>query len=415
MRQVLTSVVSRPRQLVVVLLVLGLPFFLNCAPIRVNTETLAPAKSREMTGIRRLAVLDFSGHGGRELSRDVEAALVGIRVRGAPHFTMVDREALTAVLQEMGLAQSQIIEPKTAAQIGKLIGAEAMVLGTVQDARVEDSVYTETREACADKKCRRTYTRRVFCTRRDVHVAFTPKVVRVSSGQIIASEPLRQRRVRRACPGDRALESGATLINQARQHAIEDFAQLIAPHVIQDRLAVLSKDSTKPPSAVKAQLAAGVRWAKEGRLDRACPVWKETYTLYPHGYALPYNLGLCAEASGQLDEAWDWYEQADGKTQRPVREISQALERIQTRRAQQEELARQLPVKAASDPSTDRTITQAQKRLIERGYDPVHADGRLGPQTQRALKAFQSDHQLPLTGRLDAATKTALGLWEGRR
>lgn len=90
-------------------------------------------------------------------------------------------------------------------------------------------------------------------------------------------------------------------------------------------------------------------------------------------------------------------------------EISQALERIQARQGQTQELAKQLSVKSTSGQKTNRAMIEVQKRLAERGYDPGQPDGRLGPRTQHALKAFQSDHQIPETGRLDAATKTVLG------
>ena len=420
MRQILTSVVSRPCQLVVVLILLVLPFFLNCAPIRVNTETLAPAKSREMTGIRRIAVLDFNGEGGLELSREVESTLVGIRVKGDRHFTVVDRESLANVLHEMGLAERKIVTSKTAAKIGQLIGAEAIVLGTVQDAVVNDDFYMAEREVCSDKKCRYRTTRLVLCTKREVHYAFTPKVVRVSSGRIITSESLRERLVRHSCSGGRALESRTTLVTEARKQAIEGFVQLIAPHVVKTDLPILLGDSTKPKAGItgtllsgfqraKAPFSGAAKWAKEGRLDRACPAWEEAYKQHPESYALPYNLGVCAEASGQLEEAQRLYETADRNTNQPVGEISQALERIRKRQAQRQELAHQLAAKGATRGGKNGAIVEVQKRLAERGYDPGHPDGRLGSQTRRALKAFQSDHQLPSTGRLDAATKTALG------
>ena len=256
MRHGMTQVGSRPRLLlqVVVLILLILPFFLSCTPIRVNTETLAPAKSREMTGIRRIAALDFNGQGGLELSRDVESTLVGIRMKGERHFTVVDRESLANVLHEMGLAERKIVASKTAAKIGQLIGAEAIVLGTVQDAVVNDDFYMAEREVCSDKKCRYRTTRLVFCTKREVHYAFTPKVVRVSSGQIVTSEPLRERLVRHSCTGDRALESRTTLVTQARKKAIEAFVQLIAPHIIKTRLPILLGDSTKPKAGITGTL-----------------------------------------------------------------------------------------------------------------------------------------------------------------
>ncbi|MGZ3701415.1 MAG: peptidoglycan-binding protein [Bdellovibrionota bacterium] len=48
-------------------------------------------------------------------------------------------------------------------------------------------------------------------------------------------------------------------------------------------------------------------------------------------------------------------------------------------------------------------VMDAQRALIAGGYS-VTADGVAGPQTQTALRSFQSAHGLPVTGQLDANT-----------
>jgi len=54
------------------------------------------------------------------------------------------------------------------------------------------------------------------------------------------------------------------------------------------------------------------------------------------------------------------------------------------------------------------SLRQAQERLNQLGYDAGTADGVMGSKTQSALRAFQSDYNLPATGRLDGATSHAL-------
>lgn len=50
------------------------------------------------------------------------------------------------------------------------------------------------------------------------------------------------------------------------------------------------------------------------------------------------------------------------------------------------------------------SIAEAQKRLTELGYQPGPADGKIGLRTVNALKNFQRDHQLPVSGKLDLDT-----------
>ncbi|MBK0399123.1 peptidoglycan-binding protein [Limibaculum sp. M0105] len=55
-------------------------------------------------------------------------------------------------------------------------------------------------------------------------------------------------------------------------------------------------------------------------------------------------------------------------------------------------------------------VRALQRALTDAGYDVGAIDGTFGPGTDRAVRAFQSDQGLPVTGVVDAATAAALGL-----
>jgi N-acetylmuramoyl-L-alanine amidase len=54
------------------------------------------------------------------------------------------------------------------------------------------------------------------------------------------------------------------------------------------------------------------------------------------------------------------------------------------------------------------TISGAQGRLHCLGYDVGRIDGKLGPSTEAALRDFQNNNELSVTGRLDGATAARL-------
>jgi hypothetical protein len=54
------------------------------------------------------------------------------------------------------------------------------------------------------------------------------------------------------------------------------------------------------------------------------------------------------------------------------------------------------------------SVFETQRVLTRLGYNPGGIDGRLGPKTAGALKKFQTDHDLPVTGELDDATISRL-------
>jgi photosystem II stability/assembly factor-like uncharacterized protein len=56
------------------------------------------------------------------------------------------------------------------------------------------------------------------------------------------------------------------------------------------------------------------------------------------------------------------------------------------------------------------TIMQAQEALKAAGYHLLEPDGKAGPDTTTAVKKFQADRHLPVTGKLDSITLSALGV-----
>ena len=58
----------------------------------------------------------------------------------------------------------------------------------------------------------------------------------------------------------------------------------------------------------------------------------------------------------------------------------------------------------------DDSVLRAQEALIAAGYNLGEPDGKPGPTTTAALKKFQGDRHLPVTGRLDSITLGALGI-----
>ena len=55
-------------------------------------------------------------------------------------------------------------------------------------------------------------------------------------------------------------------------------------------------------------------------------------------------------------------------------------------------------------------VLQLQKKLSELGYNPGQADGLWGKKTETALKKFQEDQNLVVSGKVDEETWQELGL-----
>jgi curli biogenesis system outer membrane secretion channel CsgG len=90
----------------------------------------------------RIAVLQFQSkadnqwwwHGGADAAQDV---FVTELVKSGK-FTVVEREQINAIMQEKGLVQSGDVSAATAMQIGKLLGVQYMLAGSVTEYGVTD-------------------------------------------------------------------------------------------------------------------------------------------------------------------------------------------------------------------------------------------------------------------------------------
>jgi TolB-like protein len=87
---------------------------------------------QEMKKVTRIAITEFTyGDEFNDFSRNVQDILyTNLIQRG---MTVVEREKMEQVLNELGKSFSGMIDSSTAAEIGKMLGVEAIVVGTVAD------------------------------------------------------------------------------------------------------------------------------------------------------------------------------------------------------------------------------------------------------------------------------------------
>ncbi|HEY2343396.1 MAG TPA: peptidoglycan-binding domain-containing protein [Chthoniobacteraceae bacterium] len=60
--------------------------------------------------------------------------------------------------------------------------------------------------------------------------------------------------------------------------------------------------------------------------------------------------------------------------------------------------------------SSGNLVTDVQRALKHRGYNPGAVDGQSGPATRDAIRAYQGDRGMPVTGHIDSGLVRSLGL-----
>jgi Putative peptidoglycan binding domain len=115
-------------------------------------------------------------------------------------------------------------------------------------------------------------------------------------------------------------------------------------------------------------------------------------------------------SDGTFEEPWPAYTRFEGVTTVPVPAARPAEtpisrdtegERQEAHDASGTARINQEPKPSFPNKVTARQIAEVQSRLAALGYDPGLADGRIGRQTGAAVRKFERDARMPVSGRID--------------
>jgi hypothetical protein len=226
-----------------IIFLMGVFLLINGCATKIALNMLQPAEYHEASLTKTVAVLPFSGQGGPQITSEVEAVLGGISVDGKNYFTVVDRNSLDKVVQEIMLGQTGMVGADTATEIGKLIGAQGIYTGAVTQYNSSEGNYTEERSECSqyqrncDAKgncyqgnCLQWRKYNVNCTKRSGYFAFTPKLIEVKTGKIIYTREIHGSADSSGCTDGAPAKSGSELIGQSIAMAKAEFRKDIAPY-----------------------------------------------------------------------------------------------------------------------------------------------------------------------------------------
>ena len=137
--------------------------FIGCAPRTIVMQRQAitveetERVKRELVGPkRRIGVVEFenkTAYGARRLGTSASDVLVTELVK-SERFIVVEREKLSKVMDEQKLGQTGLIDPHTAASVGRILGLNAIVIGSISQFGVKtggaDYLITQSREQVAE-------------------------------------------------------------------------------------------------------------------------------------------------------------------------------------------------------------------------------------------------------------------------
>ncbi|RLJ70720.1 hypothetical protein BCF55_1002 [Hydrogenivirga caldilitoris] len=308
----------------------------SCAKPRVNISYLEPPRRYE-GGLKKLAVLPFESTSmdGKAFASELEAELLQVNVEGKPYFSLVSRNEIDKVVNELKFSSSGFTGESS--ELGRLLKAEGLLTGVVEYASGTGTYYekrfrcTKTKGSGLIKECVDAVEYPVRCRTYELEFSMVPKLISVERGKILYSRRITRHYTEKHCDDyGYPPPSFSRMLDRAKGEAIRELIEDIAPHPVTVVAEFIDDDEGVKD---RNSFEKAIELAEDGRVEEACSLFR---AIKGDAYALFYNKGLCAELEGKLESAEELYRKA--LLIREDERIRRALNRVTLRRLKREKL-----------------------------------------------------------------------------
>ncbi len=294
---------------------------------KINVRALEPAEINGVAKTKVIAVSPFQNDHVR-LADKIETTISKQRIDGKPYFTLINRTDLNKAMTELRLQNSGLIDDTTAVQVGNLLGAHAIIYGSLNPITMHDDRYYQTRRKCKDDKC---WNVRVTCMKRTITLSAQIRMIDVTTANIIYGETVsRQQRWSRCSDDQRTIPSKETGTQYLVNTIANNFTYKLVPHYRNVSVVLLENPDLKYSDLQEKLLEDSLFYIEENRYDKAEKLLRRlSESTNEQSYVPLYNIGVIYEARGNFLEAQHYYRVADKLTIKPVEEINNSINRIQ--------------------------------------------------------------------------------------
>lgn len=300
-----------------------------------------------MASYQAIAVAGFVGSNGEQVTSAVEAAIRGSSVRGYRAIKVIPRNDVSTTLR------GRAVTLDTALEVGLKHGVDAIVFGEITQSTSASKSSNRTETECISNKnesntlkklfsCKESRNVTVQCTERAATFSVFVRVYDTSRRELLLAEEVSATKIATGCK-DQPILTEKEALATAYQAAMADLQRLLVPTEITTRVELMRIDDAVKSSAAKQGIENALDFAKGGRADRACELFRTAFDEEKQSPALTYNMGVCEEHSGEPWKAYELYQTSDRLSTKPIDVISKALERTKGSLRNQQTIAAARP------------------------------------------------------------------------
>lgn len=259
----------------------------GCAP-SMMVPVIRPAEIN-LRGINKIAIGEIRGDGGQIVSD-----LLTTKLFESGKFEVVDRANLDRIMREHSLNLGGAVDEKTAAQLGKLVGAAVLVFGNISTFKYE--LKPTKGEPWTDKQ---GGTHQSHYKKGIAKMTATIQVVGLTTGTVLAAKTIsKQTEDSKSADNEWPEDPDRdVIVGAAVNETVASFIKMIAPYTEYVNVTFAKNDSKLP------ELEQGVNFAKAGQWNDAIEQFRSATVKAPTHQGAYYNLGLAYEYSNQFDKA----------------------------------------------------------------------------------------------------------------
>ncbi|HNH31906.1 MAG TPA: CsgG/HfaB family protein [bacterium] len=237
----------------------------------------------ENRGIRDIAGF-FSTKEGKTFIKGVKTNI----------FTVVERSKIQQLLKEQNFSMTDAVDANQAAQVGKLLGVDAIITGSV------DYSFTDTPEEFKSKKKNGSVKINYKLTR-SVAVSAKMKIISVATGEILGNSDKEYKNSDAKMDEERSgIKSVEALVDECLKPMAGELVTYFSPQFILNKYK-LQKIKVKE---FKKQAEEAGDFFEKGDLNRAYPVYKAVADADPYNASALYNLGLIYDMVGDFEQSY---------------------------------------------------------------------------------------------------------------